>query len=301
MYLYHFGMRELPFTLTPNTDFFLNLKPHVEAMQVLLNALRQGEGFIKVTGEVGTGKTLICRKLLNEIPKGFCVAYIPNPYLSPAELRWAVAVELGLKFAANIDQQQLTQMLQQHLLGLSAQGKAVVLILDEAQALPDESLEALRLLTNLETERRKLIQVVLFGQPELDQRLGGDKFRQLRQRISFSYTLRSMTLGEVTHYIEHRCQVAGYQGTPLFNAAGVKRIFSASRGIPRLVNILCHKSLLLSFGCGERTTNNKHIGGAIKDTIDANQLNFKRLFSLMSLSVVVIGVVIYSMRAGGVW
>ncbi len=293
MYLYHFGLRELPFTLTPNTDFFLNLKPHVEAMQVLLNALRQGEGFIKVTGEVGTGKTLICRKLLNELPKGFCVAYIPNPYLSPAELRWALAVELGLKFSANIDQQQLTQMLQQHLLSLSAQGKAVVLILDEAQALPDESLEALRLLTNLETERRKLIQVVLFGQPELDERLNLAQFRQLRQRISFSYKLRSMTLGEVTHYIEHRCQVAGYQGKGLFDGTGVKQIFRASRGIPRLVNILCHKSLLLGFGNGARAINNKHIASAIKDTIDANQASRLWLAGLVTASLCTLSAIGY--------
>lgn len=292
MYLYHFGMRELPFTLTPNTDFFLNLQPHVEAMQVLLNALLQGEGFIKVTGEVGTGKTLICRKLLNEIPNGFCVAYIPNPYLSPAELRWAVAIELGLTYSANIDQQQLTSMLQQHLLKLSSQGKAVVLILDEAQAIPDESLEALRLLTNLETERRKLIQVVLFGQPELDERLQSSEFRQLRQRISFAYKLRSMTQGEVAHYIEHRCQVAGYQGQSLFSASLVRRIFHASRGIPRLVNILCHKSLLLGFGSGDKVLNNKHIVGAIKDTVDANQAPSKQLIVLIASALV--GSVLFS-------
>jgi len=272
MYLYHFGMRELPFTLTPNTDFFLNLKPHIEAMQVLLNALKQGEGFIKVTGEVGTGKTLICRKLLNEIPKGFTVAYIPNPYLTPTELRWAVASELGLNLASGTDQQQLTQRLQQHLLDLSAQGRGVVLILDEAQALPDESLEALRLFTNLETERRKLLQVVLFGQPELDERLATKRFRQLRQRISFSYQLRSMTVAEVAHYITHRTHVAGFEGNDLFTVQGAKKIASASRGIPRLVNILCHKSLLLCFGGNEKTVTRKHISLAIKDTVDANKI-----------------------------
>ncbi|NRA61066.1 MAG: AAA family ATPase [Psychrobium sp.] len=272
MYLYHFGMRELPYTLTPNTDFFLNLKPHVEALQVLLNALKQGEGFIKVTGEVGMGKTLICRKLLNEMPKGFTVAYIPNPYLTPVELRWALATELGLSFSSNIDQQQLTQMLQQHLLSLSAKGKAVVLILDEAQALPDESLEALRLLTNIETERRKLLQVVLFGQPELDERLASKQFRQLRQRISFSYKLRKMTMAEVAHYIEHRTKVAGYKGAPLFNQHCAKVIAQASRGTPRLVNILCHKSLLLCFGGGERSVTIKQVKDAIKDTVDATSI-----------------------------
>lgn len=284
MYLYHFGMRELPFTLTPNTDFFLNLKPHIEAMQVLLNALKQGEGFIKVTGEVGTGKTLICRKLLNEIPKGFVVAYIPNPYLTPAELRWAVAVELGLNVASDIGQQQLTQRLQQHLLELSAQGKGVVLILDEAQALPDDSLEALRLFTNLETERRKLLQVILFAQPELDERLATKQFRQLRQRISFSYKLRSMTVAEVTHYITHRTQVAGYNGNDLFNGACASRIARASRGIPRLVNILCHKSLLLCYGANERHVTNKHIKLAVNDTIDAT--NHHKRFVVLGSSFV---------------
>lgn len=284
MYLYHFGMRELPFTLTPNTDFFLNLKPHIEALQVLLNALQQGEGFIKVTGEVGTGKTLICRKLLNEIPKGFTVAYIPNPYLSPAELRWAVASELGLNLANNIDQQQLTQRLQQHLLDLSSKGRSVVLILDEAQALPDESLEALRLFTNLETERRKLLQVVLFGQPELDERLATKQFRQLRQRISFSYQLRSMTVAEVAHYITHRTQVAGYKNNDLFSLQCAKKIAAASRGIPRLVNILCHKSLLLCFGGNERLVTKKHITLAIKDTVDATKISNRTI--VISVAVV---------------
>lgn len=299
MYLYHFGMRELPFTLTPNTDFFLNLKPHVEALQVLINALKQGEGFIKVTGEVGTGKTLICRKLLNEIPKGFTVAYIPDPYLSPQELRWAVASELGLRVDNDLEPQQLKQRLQQHLLHLSAQGKGVVVILDEAQALPDESLEALRLFTNLETERRKLLQVVLFAQPELDERLATKQFRQLRQRISFSYQLRSMTVAEVAHYITHRTKVSGYEGKELFDLHCAKKIAKASRGIPRLVNILCHKSLLLSFGNNERIVDSKHVALAIKDTIDADQGIIKKVI-IGCVAVVAISITlacIYTLKA----
>ncbi|MGB0899654.1 MAG: ExeA family protein, partial [Psychrobium sp.] len=187
-----------------------------------------------------------------------------------SELRWAVASELGLNLDSKIDQQTLTQRLQQHLLELSSQGKGVVVILDEAQALPDESLEALRLLTNLETERRKLLQVILFAQPELDERLATKQFRQLRQRISFSYQLRSMTPAEVAHYITHRTQVAGYQGDDLFSFNCAKKIARASRGIPRLVNILCHKSLLLCFGNKEKLIKNQHIKLAIKDTVDAN-------------------------------
>lgn len=179
MYLYHFGIKELPFSLTPNTHFYLGLPSHNEAMQVLLTALKTGEGFIKVTGEVGTGKTLLCRKLLNEIPDAFEVAYIPNPALSPEEMRFALASELGIRGISNINQQQLSQKIQMKLLDLNKKGKGVVLIIDEAQTIPWESFETLRLFTNLETESRKLIQVVLFGQPELDQMLAQERLPQL--------------------------------------------------------------------------------------------------------------------------
>ena len=271
MYLQHFGLVEAPFSLTPNTGFFFGLAPHVEALQVLQTALQTGEGFIKVTGEVGTGKTLICRKLLNDIPERFHCAYLPNPYLTPDELRWAVALELGLKYSANIDQQQLTTLIQQQLIALSAHGHSIVLVLDEAQALPDESLEALRLFTNLETESRKLLQVVLFAQPELDQRLRLNKFRQLRQRISFSYQLRPLTRPETNAYLTHRLQIAGYKGQPLFSLADSKRIAKAARGIPRLINILSHKALLLAFGEGLAVVSPHHVRAAINDTEDAEQ------------------------------
>jgi len=266
MYLYHFGLSELPFTLTPNTHFFLALEPHDEALAVLITALKTGEGFIKVTGEVGTGKTLICRKLLNEIPEHFVTAYIPNPYLKPDELRRALAVELGIKQAQNMSAQLLTQRIQSQLLTLHSQGHSVVLILDEAQALPAESLEALRLFTNLETETRKLLQVVLFAQPELDQRLEKKEFRQLYQRITFSYQLRSMNSAEVEQYIHHRLQVAGYKGALLFSAALCKKITKASNGIPRLVNVLCHKMLMLSYGEGGYKITKNQLNAAVKDT-----------------------------------
>jgi len=266
MYLYHFGLTELPFTLTPNTNFFLPLEPHNEALAVLMTALKTGEGFIKVIGEVGTGKTLLCRKLLNEIPEHFVTAYIPNPYLNPDELRRAVAIELGVKQAQRMSVQLLTQRIQNRLLELHAKGHSVVLILDEAQALPAESLEALRLFTNLETETRKLLQVVLFAQPELDQRLSQTEFRQLRQRITFSYQLRAMNAQEVQQYIQHRLQVAGYKGAALFSASICKKITKVSQGIPRLVNVLCHKMLMLSYGQGHYQLTTKELSAAVKDT-----------------------------------
>ncbi|NQZ21656.1 MAG: AAA family ATPase [Colwellia sp.] len=290
MYLYHFGLTELPFTLTPNTVFYVGLEPHNEALAVLLTALKTGEGFIKVVGEVGTGKTLLCRKLLNEIPEHFVTAYIPNPYLKPDELRRAVAVELGVKQAQRISVQLLTQRIQQRLLELHSEGHSVVLILDEAQALPEESLEALRLFTNLETETRKLLQVVLFAQPELDTRLATTKFRQLKQRITFSYRLRPMTTLEVQHYIQHRLQVAGYKGAALFSRALTKKVAKVSQGIPRLVNVLCHKMLMLSYGQGQYQLTNQHLSAAIKDTESTESSSSLKWY--ISIGVVGIAIVI---------
>ena len=309
MYLYHFGLTELPFTLTPNTSFFLALEPHNEALAVLMTALKTGEGFIKVIGEVGTGKTLLCRKLLNEIPEHFITAYIPNPYLNPDELRRAVAIELGVKQAQRMSVQLLTQRIQNRLLELHANGHSVVLILDEAQALPEQSLEALRLFTNLETETRKLLQVVLFAQPELDQRLAQTEFRQLRQRITFSYKLRPMKAEEVQQYIQHRLQVAGYKGAVLFSASLCKKITKASQGIPRVVNILCHKMLMLTYGQGNYQMTRKQLAAAIKDTESINEntqffghVNGKKLFLLGSFSTLVLmmGYLVYSLYFSGV-
>jgi MSHA biogenesis protein MshM len=288
MYLYHFGLTQLPFTLTPNTSFYLGLKPHDEALAVLITALKTGEGFLKVIGEVGTGKTLICRKLLNEIPDHFVTAYIPNPYLNPDELRRAVASELGVKQAQRMNSQLLTQRIQERLLALHGQGHSVVLILDEAQALPEESLEALRLFTNLETESRKLLQVVLFAQPELDERLAQPHFRQLRQRITFSYQLRAMNAAEVFAYIQHRMQIAGYKGAVLFPLSLCKKIAKASRGIPRLVNIICHKMLMLCYGEGKYLMTSKYLNAAIKDTEDASSVNSVTTFMLLGLLFIVI-------------
>jgi MSHA biogenesis protein MshM len=287
MYFYHFGLRELPFTLTPNTNFYLGLESHNEALDVLFTALKTGEGFIKVVGEVGTGKTLICRKLLNEIPDHFVTAYIPNPYLEPDELRRAVAVELGVQQAQSMSVQLLTQRIQQRLLELNSQGHSVVLILDEAQALPGESLEALRLFTNIETETRKLLQVVLFAQPELDERLAEKAFRQLKQRITFSYKLRPLNAFEVEHYIQHRLQVAGHNSGHLFSRTLAKKVAKVSGGIPRLINIICHKMLMLAYGEGRYQLTNKHLSRAIEDT-EGMQDKISRKLYLISLLIVTV-------------
>ncbi|MEM5550296.1 AAA family ATPase [Pseudoalteromonas neustonica] len=290
MYLSFFNLSEMPFTLTPNTEFFCALAPHNEAMQVLLTALEMGEGFIKVTGEVGTGKTLLCRKLLNQIEQDFTVAYLPNSYLNPDELRWALAVELGMDLNKELDQQALSQLINHHLLSLQQIGKKVVLLIDEAQCLSWDTLEALRLFTNLETESEKLIQVVLFGQPELDEKLANSRVRQLRQRIGFSYQLRAMTPAEVVYYINHRLQVAGFNGPQLFTQQLGLRIAKASRGVPRLVNVLCHKVLLQAYGDGVNEIKMLHIYSAVKDTEDCQNTHLINYWSYIvaSCSVLVI-------------
>lgn len=288
MYYEHFGMTEAPFSLTPDTGFFYDHVGHQEALNVLLVALRSGEGFIKVTGEVGTGKTLVCRKLLNMLGEGFVSAYIPNPFLNATALRMALADELGIQYARNLGQHRLLKLLNEKLISLRSEGKRVVICLDEAQALPDDSLEALRLLTNLETEKAKLLQVVLFGQPELNQRLEQRSLRQLRQRITFSYHLSPMNKKAVSGYIRHRLQVAGVRDARFFTAGACSAISKHSRGIPRLINILAHKALMAAFGQGAESIQGRHVRMAAADTIDVvkpallrKTLGFAALFMLL--------------------
>ncbi|MAD18210.1 MAG: AAA family ATPase [Alteromonadaceae bacterium] len=297
MYLYHYGIKELPFTLTPNTSYFFGLPSHKEAIEVLLTAIKTGEGFIKVTGEVGTGKTLICRKLLNELPEHFVAAYIPNPYLTPSELRRSVAAELNVTLSENADQQEFTQRIQRRLIEINQQNRGVVLIIDEAQALPVESIEALRLITNLETESRKLLQVVLFGQPELDDKLALPELRQLKQRVTFSYALKLMNADQLFQYVRHRMSVAGYRGGDIFSNRACKLLFKASKGTPRIVNVLCHKALMLAYGEGKQQVEIKHVKLAIADTEAAYKMDFGMgkvfVVTLLAICIALAGYIAY--------
>ena len=267
-YLKHFGLREQPFGITPDTSYFFACRSIQEALNTLVIAVSNGEGFIKITGEVGTGKTLLCRKFLSTLGPGWVSAYIPNPSLEPRVVLLALAEELGLP-GESIGAHRLDKQLTQRLLDIARQGKRVVLCMDETQAMPLATLESVRLLTNLETEKRKLMQVVLFGQPELDRKLASASVRQLRQRITFQYTLKALARHEVADYVAHRLTVAGYSGAALFSDAALKAIHRASRGVPRLVNILAHKSLLLTYGEGARRADGRQVRAAIEDTPSA--------------------------------
>lgn len=261
-----YGLQEQPFSLAPNTDFYVETSSHQECFNVLIYALASGEGFIKVTGEVGTGKTLLSRRLLNELDEEhFVSAYIPNPSLSPEALWRAIAHELSLN-VSDIDDHQVQEEIQKRLLKLAAENKKVVLIIDEAQCIPEDSLEALRLISNLETEKQTLLQIVMFGQPELDTLLATPRFRQLRQRISYSAILEPLASNNLQHYIQQRMAIAGYRGMPLFEENALKLLNKATCGIPRLINIIAQKSLLCAFGKGANHVGVEHVQAAISDT-----------------------------------
>jgi MSHA biogenesis protein MshM len=266
VYLQHLGLREPPFGITPDSSFFYACESSQEALNTLLVASANGEGFIKVTGEVGTGKTLLCRKFLATLDDGWASAYIPNPNLEPRTLLLALAEELGVKLDGGLDQHHLVKALNLALLDFARQKRRVVVCLDEAQAMPLESLEALRLLTNLETEKRKLVQVILFGQPELDERLAHPSIRQLRQRITFQHHMGTLTREETDHYLAHRLAVAGYSGERVFSRSAVRAIYRASRGVPRLINILANKAIMLAYGEGTRRIEARHARAAASDT-----------------------------------
>ena len=263
MYENYYSMSEKPFDLTPDTDFYFQSMTHQQALNVLLVAIKSGDGFIKLTGEVGTGKTLLCRKLLELLDEHYQTVYIPNPYMSCDALLKAVVEEMGL-LDSLVDNNYLSVINQQLIANAKYQRRTVIL-LDEAQSLPLESLEAIRLLSNLETEKQKLVQIILFGQPELDNKLSDNSIRQLKQRIVHACHLQTFDVDVLAEYIEHRLKAAGYYGAKLFSDAAIKQLYFYSKGVPRLVNLISHKSLMLAYASGDFYVSEKHIKEASED------------------------------------
>lgn len=271
MYQAHFGFSCQPFSLTPNTDLFYGLAPHYEAIQIVISAVQMGEGVIKVTGEVGTGKTMVCRMLVNHLQDHVALIYLPNPILTGSELRQAVAKELGLE---KVPDATIVDEIQTKLIDIHSSGRRAVAIIDEAQALTDETLETLRLFGNLETEQKKLLQLILLGQPEFDDRLSQHHLRQFRQRISFSAKLRPLSLDETVAYIDHRLEKSS-GSTSLFSLNQKKAVWHSTGGIPRLINQICHKALILACCDQSSSTQNHHLFSAMHDTFDVLKPKFK--------------------------
>ncbi len=262
-----YGLSQPAFGLTPDTGFYVDLPSQKEAFDTLMFALSSGEGFVKISGEVGTGKTLLCRRLLNTLAAmRVPTAYIPNPDLSQTALWRVLARELGID-DSHLSDSQVPGHVQECLLNMASAGRPLVLIIDEAQCMPQATLEALRLISNLETERQKLLQIVLFGQPELDRMLASPELRQLRQRITYSAQLQPLANREaLAVYLQQRLTLAGYRGMPLFRPAALKILWQASGGIPRLINVLAAKSLLAGYGAGSHELDEAHVLRAVADT-----------------------------------
>ena len=242
MYLEFYGLKQAPFDITPNPHFLFHSGKHREALNHLLYGIRERKGFVQLTGEVGAGKTTLCRAMLEQLDGHFSTAVILNPVLNAGELMKAIATEFGLDVSGR-DRLDTVAAISNFLLSQTGQGRETVLIIDEAQNLTEELLEQVRLLSNIETDDRKLLQIVLLGQPELRERLNSPRLRQLRQRITVRYHLKPLTRFEVTQYIQHRLEMAGAKGAPYFTRPALWRVYFYSRGIPRLVNAVNLPSL----------------------------------------------------------
>jgi general secretion pathway protein A len=264
MYNHFYGFQEPPFNITPDPRFLFFSDRHREAYNHVLFGIRERKGFIQITGEVGAGKTTLCRAILDELGPNFVTALILNPCLKPTQLLRTILAELGLQ-PGEADRAACLEMLNRFLLEQLEQGRDVVLFIDEAQDLDAELLEQVRLLSNLETDQRKLLQIVLIGQPELREKLNHRSLRQLRQRITVRYHLTPLSRQEVRQYIQHRLQVVGANGRPAFTPWAVRSIFRYSGGVPRLVNAVCDKALLAGFVDGTDLLSWRQVRRAIRE------------------------------------
>lgn len=263
IYNAYYGFREAPFNITPDPRFLFFSRRHREAFNHVLFGIRERKGFIQLTGEVGAGKTTVCRAILEELGPRYRTALILNPCLTASQLLRAILVELGLPRKA--DRAASLDALNRYLLDQIAEGRDVVLIVDEAQDLDVELLEQVRLLSNLETDRRKLLQIVLIGQPELREKLDARSMRQLRQRITVRYHLKPLDREEAERYIAHRMTVAGCDRAPTFTPWAIRRIHSYSKGVPRLINAAADKTLLAGFVAGADRLTARHAARAIRE------------------------------------
>lgn len=269
MYIQHFGMAQYPFSLTPNTRYFLKLPNHQKVFTQLIKALDDQGNFIKIIGEVGTGKTMLCRKVLHALEchkKRYITAYIPHPILSEEGIMHALAEELSIERDPYISYFDLLRLITAELINISAENKSVILFIDEAQAMPEETLEAIHLLTNIETANENHLQVVLFGQPELNQLLDRLVLSQLKRNLMFSFQLTALDRDGLEAYVAHRLNKAGYNGPQMFTQKALDSLFKGSAGIPRLINILSHKALMAAFGSGDQFIEEDHVDRAIIDT-----------------------------------
>jgi len=286
VYYPHFGLKEPPFKITPNTDFFFQGGNRGAILDALVYAIKNGEGIVKVVGEVGSGKTMICRMLQKILPETIESIYLAIPSVEPEHVLHAIAFELQLKVPKNADRLKVMQLLQSYLLKRHSEGRQVVIFVEEAQAMPIATLEEIRLLSNLETNQDKLLQIVLFGQPELDINLNELDIRQLRDRITHSFTLGPLDAKDIGNYLIFRLRAAGYFGPHLFTESAIKKLAKATDGLIRRVNILADKSLLSAFSENVYQVTPKHVKAAIHDSeFGRKPTNYKQYFYIAALII----------------
>ena len=292
MYLEHFGLREAPFRITPHTEFFFSGANRGTTLEALLYAITAGEGMVKVTGEVGSGKTMLCRVLMERLPEKVETIYLAVPSLTRDEMLSAIAVDLGID-TTGANTTKLVRALQEKLIEIHSAGRSVVALIDEAHAMPLATLEEIRLLSNLETEKDKLLQIVLFGQPELDAHLALPNMRQLKERITHSFTLGPLPPREVHEYVSFRLRAAGYHGPDLFGPEALRIITEASEGLTRRINIYADKTLLAAFAAGTHTVTADHARAAVTDTqIVLQRRDSTRRVATIALAATVVGVLL---------
>ena len=298
MYQEHFGLKRPPFKITPDTSLFYEGNQRGAALDALLYAIKSGEGIIKVVGEVGSGKTMLCRMLEVRLSDDVDVIYIANPSLSPDNILHVIAHELHLNVDKGMDKVDVMQQIQAHLLKKHADNRQVVLFVEEAQSMPIETLEEIRLLSNLETDQHKLLQMVLFGQPELDEKLSQAEIRQLKERITHSFNLSPFPPDDTLRYLNFRLRAVGYKGPDVFNkkTAGVVKRYS--NGLTRRINILADKSMLAAFSEGSHTVTSSHVKSAAQDSEFKKGLNGRKLAMILAGLLVIIAVLIAGIYIG---
>jgi type II secretory pathway predicted ATPase ExeA len=264
LYLEHFGLNEPPFRITPHTDFFFEGAERGATLEALAYAVLHDEGIVKVSGEVGSGKTMLCRMLMERLPDEAATIYLATPSLARDEILHAIADDLELKLPER--RTVALRELQEHLIKLYGEGRRVVILIDEAHVMPEDTLEQVRLLSNLESSRHKLLQIVLFGQPELDATLAKASLRQLRDRITHSFRMRPLAAPEVAKYLAFRMRAAGYRGPDVFAPRAARLLARASGGLTRRINILADKALLAAYSESSHAVTERHVKAAVADS-----------------------------------
>ena len=299
MYCDYFGLKQPPFKITPDTSLFYPGCNRGAVLEALVYAVLNGEGIVKVVGEVGSGKTMLCRMLEKELPDNVEIVYLANPSLSPENILHAIAFELKLPVEKNASRLQIMNELNEYLLKRHSQNRQVVVFVEEAQGMPIATLEEIRLLSNLETQQNKLLQIVLFGQPELDEMIARPEIRQLKERITYSFQLIPFEINDIREYLNSRLRACGYRAGEMFETAAMKEMRRFSKGLVRRINILADKSLLAAYAENSHVVNQDHVRTAARDSEFVPRWRYQKSLPLVAVAALVLSVImIYAFVTG---